>query len=274
MCIIFFKFDPRPISAYRLVLASNRDEIYSRPSKPADFWASNSDILSGLDMEEGKEGGTWLGISRKGKFATLTNYLQPIMNPNAHGRGSLVSNFLTGNQDSLSYLKRISTEGHLYNGFNLLAADFSNTKEDVMCYYGNQSGKEPQLLQPGIYGLSNSLLDTPWNKVLHGKKLFTEITTKINELSAEELANELIHLMNDEEPHFPDPGIEQQISDSMRPMLSKYSSVCVRLTGYGTRTNTVILIDTKGRVTFTERTMLNSDIHQWKVSSYHFELLP
>uniref|UniRef100_A0A5F9CA91 Transport and golgi organization 2 homolog n=1 Tax=Oryctolagus cuniculus TaxID=9986 RepID=A0A5F9CA91_RABIT len=90
MCIIFFKFDPRPVSknAYRLILAANRDEFYHRPSKLADFWGSNNEILSGLDMEEGREGGTWLGISTRGKLAALTNYLQPRQDPEARGRDS------------------------------------------------------------------------------------------------------------------------------------------------------------------------------------------
>ncbi|XP_030671703.1 transport and Golgi organization protein 2 homolog isoform X7 [Nomascus leucogenys] len=90
MCIIFFKFDPRPVSknAYRLILAANRDEFYSRPSKLADFWGNNNEILSGLDMEEGKEGGTWLGISTRGKLAALTNYLQPRLDWQARGRGA------------------------------------------------------------------------------------------------------------------------------------------------------------------------------------------
>nr|CAH10533.1 hypothetical protein [Homo sapiens] len=125
MCIIFFKFDPRPVSknAYRLILAANRDEFYSRPSKLADFWGNNNEILSGLDMEEGKEGGTWLGISTRGKLAALTNYLQPQLDWQARGRGELVTHFLTTDVDSLSYLKKVSMEGHLYNGFNLIAAD-------------------------------------------------------------------------------------------------------------------------------------------------------
>ncbi|XP_073531848.1 transport and Golgi organization protein 2 homolog isoform X3 [Phyllobates terribilis] len=189
MCIIFFKFDPRPVSknAYSLmmvcfssikrsldcllwvhnnimqmphvvsaldllppwitgypldsfkplitwevsfslellILAANRDEFYHRPSKPADFWDSNNEILSGLDMETGKEGGTWLGITKRGKFAALTNYLQPKIDVNAKGRGALVANFLTSDLDSFSYLKNISAEGHLYNAFNLVAADFN-----------------------------------------------------------------------------------------------------------------------------------------------------
>ncbi|RXM94053.1 Transport and Golgi organization protein 2-like [Acipenser ruthenus] len=79
---------------------------------------------AGLDMEEGKEGGTWLGISKRGKLAALTNYLEPKINTDAQGRGSLVSNFLTESLDSFSYLKKVSSEGHLYNGFNLITADF------------------------------------------------------------------------------------------------------------------------------------------------------
>ncbi|PNJ05936.1 TANGO2 isoform 14 [Pongo abelii] len=96
MCIIFFKFDPRPVSknTYRLILAANRDEFYSRPSKLADFWGNNNEILSGLDMEEGKEGGTWLGISTRGKLAALTNYLQPQLDWQARGRGGPISVFL------------------------------------------------------------------------------------------------------------------------------------------------------------------------------------
>ncbi|XP_013151367.1 transport and Golgi organization protein 2 homolog isoform X4 [Falco biarmicus] len=199
MCILLFKFDPRPVSknAYRLILAANRDEFYHRPSKSADFWDSSNEILSGLDMEEGKEGGTWLGISKKGKMAALTNYMQPKIDKNAKGRGALVTNFLTADLDSYSYLKKVSVEGHLYNGFNLLAADLKQ---------------------------------------------------------------------------LPDPAIEDQGKDYVRPILNKYAAVCVRCPGYGTRTNTVILIDSEGEVTFTERNMINADVNQWKTSTYEFKL--
>ncbi|XP_055261033.1 transport and Golgi organization protein 2 homolog isoform X2 [Moschus berezovskii] len=150
MCIILFKFDPRPVSknAYRLILAANRDEFYHRPARAADFWGSNNEVLSGLDMEEGKEGGTWLGISTRGKLAALTNYLQPRLNHDARGRGELVAQFLTSDTDSLSYLKKVSAEGHLYNGFNLIAADLSTEKGDVICYYGNRGEREPVVLAP------------------------------------------------------------------------------------------------------------------------------
>ncbi|XP_023834935.1 transport and Golgi organization 2 homolog isoform X4 [Salvelinus sp. IW2-2015] len=238
MCIIFFKFDPRPASknAYRLILAANRDEFYNRPTKAADFWVSNSEILSGLDLEEGKEGGSWLGINKRGKLAALTNYLEGRPNPDAQGRGFLVSNFLTDqSQDSYSYLKRVSSERHLYNGFNLLTAEFK-AKEDTMCYYGNRGNTEPIHLNPaGIYGLSNSLLETPWRKLQHGKRLFTSVVNQ--PLPCDVLVHDLLNVLNNEE-----------------------------------LTNTIILIDSSGNVTFTERTMLNCDISQWSTSSFQFKL--
>ncbi|GCC28717.1 transport and Golgi organization protein 2 homolog isoform X1 [Chiloscyllium punctatum] len=272
MCIIFFQFKPHSASAYRFILAANRDEYYSRPTKPADFWENDCNILSGLDMEKGKEGGTWLGISKKGKFAALTNYLQPINSLNALGRGYLVADFLTEEADGLTYLKKVSSEGHLYNGFNLITAEFNNTKGDTMCYYGNKSGQEPKTLEPGIYGLSNSLLETPWKKLVYGKKLFTDTVKQCNELSQESLVEELINMLNNEEFQLPAPDIEEQGQDFIRPMLKEISALFVRTSSYGTRTNTVILVDAKGHVTFTERTMLNPDANQWKVSSFQFEL--
>ncbi|XP_035592217.1 transport and Golgi organization 2 homolog [Oncorhynchus keta] len=273
MCIIFFKFDPRPASknAYRLILAANRDEFYNRPTKAADFWVSNSEILSGLDLEEGKEGGSWLGINKRGKLAALTNYLEGRPNPDAQGRGFLVSNFLTDHsQDSYSYLKSVSSERHLYNGFNLLTAEFK-AKEDTMCYYGNRGNTKPIHLNPaGIYGLSNSLLETPWRKLQHGKRLFTSVVNQ--PLPCEVLVQDLLNILNNEELNTPDPAQESQGEGYSSPMLRVLSSVCVRSPHYGTRTNTIILIDSSGNVTFTERTMLNCDISQWSTSSFQFKL--
>ncbi|XP_028852472.1 transport and Golgi organization protein 2 homolog isoform X2 [Denticeps clupeoides] len=271
MCIIFFKFDPRPASknAYRLILAANRDEVYNRPSKAADYWGSSNEILSGLDMEEGKEGGSWLGISKRGKLAALTNYLEGKVNPDAQGRGFLVSNYLTENLDSYSYLRKVSAEGHLYNGFNLLAGEFK-ANEDMICYYGNKGSPEPIHLKQGIYGLSNSLLETPWRKLQHGKHLFTSVVSRT--LPPEGLVQELLHILNNEELNTPDPAQESQGEGYSKPMLRALSAVCVRAPRYGTRTNTVILIDAADNVTFTERTMLNCDVTQWSTKSFHFKL--
>ncbi|XP_029296196.1 transport and Golgi organization protein 2 homolog isoform X2 [Cottoperca gobio] len=269
MCIIFFKFDPRPVSknAYRLILAANRDEFYIRPSKAADFWGSNSEILSGLDLECGREGGSWLGISKRGKLAAITNYMEGRVNPDVQGRGFLVSNFLMDKDlDSYSYLKKVSTEGHLYNGFNLITAEFK-AKQDTVCYYGNRGSPEPIHLKPGIYGLSNSLLETPWRKLLQGKRHFTSAVSD-QSLSCDGLVQELLNVLNNEELNTPDPIQEGQGNGYIQAQ----TAVCVRTPHYGTRTNTIILIDAEGNVTFTERTMPNCDTSVWSTSSFQFKL--
>ncbi|CAN9513553.1 unnamed protein product [Ophioblennius macclurei] len=275
MCIIFFKFDPRPASknAYRLILAANRDEFYNRPSKAAEFWGTNGDILSGLDQEYGKEGGSWLGISKRGKLAAITNYMDGRPNPDKQGRGFLVSNYLTEKDvDSYSYLKKVSSEGHVYNGFNLITAEFK-AKQDIVCYYGNRGSPEPIRLNPGIYGLSNSLLDTPWRKLVKGKRHFSDVVSDPS-LSSDRLVQELLNVLNDEELNIPDPIQESQGEGCGYPksLVEAYSAVCVRAPGYGTRTNTVVLIDAEGNVTFTERNMLDCDASKWSTNSFQFQL--
>ncbi|KAG8011700.1 Transport and Golgi organization protein 2-like protein, partial [Nibea albiflora] len=261
----------------------------------------------GLDLEYGKEGGSWLGINKRGKMAALTNYLEGHPNPDAQGRGFLVSNYLMDkDQDSYSYLKKVSTESHLYNGFNLITAEFKNlfelnkknsgstdmhipgvkyqgwmnsghlkeelSKQDIVCYYGNRGSPEPIHLKPaGIYGLSNSLLDTPWKKLLQGKHHFTSVVSD-QSLSGDGLVQELLGVLNNEELNTPDPAQESQGDGYSKPMIQALSAVCVRSPHYGTRTNTIILIDAEGNVTFTERTMLNCDISKWNTSSFQFKL--
>uniref|UniRef100_A0A8D0XYX9 Transport and golgi organization 2 homolog n=1 Tax=Sus scrofa TaxID=9823 RepID=A0A8D0XYX9_PIG len=252
MCIIFFKFDPRPVSknAYRLILAANRDEFYHRPSKAADFWGSNNEILSGLDMEEGKEGGTWLGISTRGKLAALTNYLQPRLDPDARGRGELVSHFLTTDMDSLSYLKKVSKEGHLYNGFNLIAADLR-----WVCQAGR--GRDLWLLwQP--QGVSNALLDTPWKKLCFGKQLFLEAVGRSQALPKDALVAQLLDMLNNEEAQLPDPAIEDQGREYVQPFLSKYAAVCVRCSDYGTRCEKDCLPSSSGASSVSRQLPVNS----------------
>ncbi|XP_008415855.1 transport and Golgi organization protein 2 homolog isoform X2 [Poecilia reticulata] len=257
--------------SHRLILAANRDEFYNRPSKAADFWGTNGEILSGLDLEYGKEGGSWLGICKRGNLAAITNYMEGHPNPNAQGRGFLVSNYLMDKDvDSYSYLKKVSADGHMYNGFNLITAEFK-AKQDTVCYYGNRGSSEPIRLNPGIYGLSNSLLDTPWKKLLKGKQHFTNIVGD-QSLSGDGLVQELLHVLNNEELNTPDPLQEQLGEGYSKSMVQAMSAVCVRSPHYGTRTNTIILIDAEGNVTFTERTMLDVDRSKWSTNSFQFNL--
>ncbi|KAG2471050.1 TNG2 protein, partial [Polypterus senegalus] len=258
----------------RLILAANRDEVYNRPAKVADFWGDSGDILSGLDMEEGKKGGTWLGISKKGKLAALTNYLEPSSNADALGRDnewSLARPVIGGGCWEFWCFYHIYRPAHIsMSSCSASRTTIARTKEDTMCYYGNRGVEVPTFLKPGIYGLSNSLLETPWKKLQHGKQLFTAVVNQ--NLPSESLVQQLLNVLNNQEPQLPDPAIEEQGKDFIHPIVNKYAAVCVRSPGYGTRTNTIILIDATGQVSFTERTMLESDINQWKTSTFTFTL--
>ncbi|XP_077995746.1 transport and Golgi organization 2 homolog isoform X2 [Glandiceps talaboti] len=279
MCLLFLKLDPNPPSdGYKLILASNRDETLDRPTKPADWWVDNSNILSGLDQTQGKVGGTWLGITRTGKFATLLNILSDVVDPNAKGRGSLISNFLKGNDESLSYLQQVSSEGELYNAFNLLVCDLTRmNSQSSLGYYSNKTGKDPELLSPGIHGLCNSTIDKPWKKCVIGKDRFTDIVNGATIGDKEKLMDHLVELMSDQTPH-PDQAIGQMCAGSLEPKLQEdRSAIYVHSPGsnYGTRTHTIILVDASNKVTYLEKTLtepIDEKNFQWTTNMYNFDI--
>ncbi len=156
MCLIVFAWRQHP--DFPLIVAANRDEFYERPTLAADFWADHPEVLGGRDL---KEMGTWLGITRKGRFAALTNYRDPLhVRADAPSRGWLVRDFLTGERGAEDYLARLRDRGAAYNGFSLILGDAAG-----LYYYSNRGEEGPAALAPGVYGLSNHLLDTPWPKV-------------------------------------------------------------------------------------------------------------
>ena len=166
MCLIVIGWRAHP--DYPLVVAANRDEFFARPSAPVDFWPEAPQILAGRDLEAG---GTWLGVTRHGRFAALTNYREGgRQHPDAPSRGALVADYLAGTADAGAYLQAVAARGGDYNGFNLFAGD-----GERLGYYSNRSGEAatPRWLSPGIYGLSNHLLDTPWPKLAAAKCAFT-----------------------------------------------------------------------------------------------------
>ncbi|XP_030671699.1 transport and Golgi organization protein 2 homolog isoform X5 [Nomascus leucogenys] len=148
----------------------------------------------------------------------------------------------------------------------------STAKGDVICYYGNRGEPDPIVLTPGAYGLSNALLETPWRKLCFGKQLFLEAVERSQALPKDVLIANLLDVLNNEEAQLPDPAIEDQGGEYVQPMLSKYAAVCVRCPGYGTRTNTIILVDADGHVTFTERSMMDKDFSHWETRTYEFTL--
>ncbi len=137
MCITAFVFGlitKTQKKGYRFVLAFNRDEFYARPAKPASFWSGNGDIIGGVDMTPGKEGGTWLSLSKTGRLAFLLNIRRAdgLVDPNAKGRGSLVKDFVEGSQGCQEYLEEIAKDGNEYNGFNLITANLHTDEVSLL----------------------------------------------------------------------------------------------------------------------------------------------
>ncbi len=131
-------------------MAANRDEFHGRPAAAAAFWGDRPGILAGRDLQAL---GTWMGVSRGGRFAAVTNYRGAREPSAAQSRGALVARFLENAVAPAAYVRAI--EAKAYSGFNLLAAD---GKE--LWWMSNRAGA-PRQLEPGVYGLANLLLDSP-----------------------------------------------------------------------------------------------------------------
>jgi uncharacterized protein with NRDE domain len=170
MCLILIAWQAHP--DYPLVVAANRDEFFARPAAAAAFWPEAPQVLAGRDLEAG---GSWLGISREQRFAALTNYREGgRVATNARSRGALVADFLSGHASPSAYLAQVAARAVDYNGFNLFVAD-----GQCLAYYANRGDSPPRFLSPGIYGLSNHLLDTPWPKLATAKASFAEALAEL-----------------------------------------------------------------------------------------------
>ena len=162
MCLLSFNWQPN--SQTPLVMVANRDEFHHRPAKAADFWVDVPHMLAGIDLEAG---GTWMGVTTDGYFAALTNVRKmpaPEKSPDQISRGALVKDFLAHRPDAQGYLQNIHKQAHLYEGFNLVLGN------KQQCWFlSNRNDHGPQALAPGLYGLSNADLNTPWPKVEYAK---------------------------------------------------------------------------------------------------------
>jgi uncharacterized protein with NRDE domain len=235
MCLILLALDTHP--GYSLVVGANRDEFYDRPTARAAFWKDAPRVLAGREL---KAGGTWLGIDRLGRFAAVTNYRQGEREPPAHrSRGHLVSDYLTERIDGRAHVERVEREAAQYNGFNLIAGD-----SRVLFYVSNREGGV-RALRPGVYGLSNHLLDSPWPKVEAGKSGLAALLA-----GGGELIPQLFELLAD----------RRQAADASLPRTGVgpewerlLSSAFIASEAYGTRSSTVVLVGRGGGVTLVER---------------------
>lgn len=258
MCLIFLAWQSHP--KYPLVVAANRDEFFLRPTAPVHFWDDAPNILAGRDLAAG---GTWMGITRQGRFAALTNFREAEQNREsmlaAPTRGRLVSDFLTGTMSAEDYLAELTPRAVTYNGFNLLCGNL----DDRLWHFSNRGcGAKPHPLAAGIYGLSNHLLDTPWPKVAQGK---SDMAKALAALPQETLLFELLH---DENIHEDDLLPRTGISLAWERTLS---AAFVRTPDYGTRSSSVLRLDRQGFVSFDEQTW-HSGARLGSRNRYRFKL--
>lgn len=257
MCLILFAYQHHP--RYRLILAANRDEFYARPTAPLGFWTDHPQVLAGRDLEQQ---GTWLGVTRGGRLAAITNYRDPqAIKPSAPSRGHLVSDFLKGSMPPADYLQFISASAERYSGFNLLVGDPSE-----MFYFSNH-GSGMRRLESGLYGLSNGLLDAPWPKVAQGKQVMATLAGKGGEPSTEKLFDLLQTQTLAPDEALPRTGVDLEWERALSPIF-------ITSPAYGTRCSSVLLIDTASAVHFSERTWLPAQATPRCEDTRHFQMDP
>jgi len=236
MCLILWAHACHP--RYRLILAANRDEFYRRPTTAAAYWPECPGVLGGRDLQAG---GTWLAVSRSGRLAALTNYRDPsAAAPDAFSRGHLVKDFVCGTAPPASYLEAVHRRRAAYNDFNLVVAE-----GEQMWYLGSR-GQAPRPVAPGIHGLSNHLIDTPWPKVAGGKAALARLAAD-DEVAPDSLLALLTDRRQPEDSQLPDTGMGLEWERRLAPRF-------IVSPQYGTRSSTALLVTHQGRATFSEWT--------------------
>lgn len=241
MCLIIFAYqtDPR----FPLVVAANRDELFARPSNQASLWTdeeSGSQILSGRDIQAG---GTWLGITANGRFAAVTNIRDPSQTERRpRSRGDLTRQFLAGKANPTQYCANLAESYSQFAGYNLLVGD-SNS----LLYVNNHEEKVWEL-EPGIYGLSNGLLNSSWPKIDKGKTRLQGLMQRSKDLTTDALLAMMGDRTQAEDADLPDTGISIDIE---RKLSSAFILNPER--EYGTLCSTAVVVDKSGPTRFSEQ---------------------
>ncbi|HZY80781.1 MAG TPA: NRDE family protein [Cyclobacteriaceae bacterium] len=252
MCLIFVALNHHPI--YKLVVASNRDEFYNRRTAAAGYWDDFPNVVGGRDLEAG---GTWMGMSTGGKISMLTNYRDPAhIMKGAPSRGHLVADYLEQEVNADDYTKLVRAKAAQYNGFNMILGTI-----DELWYISNYKDGITKLSN-GLYGLSNHLLDSPWPKVVKGKKKLAPLLGK-SDINAEDLMS---FLYDDERAteDLPNTGVSPELERAL-------SSMFIKTPNYGSRCSTVVLVDQQNKVQYTER-VYDLTTFEYKTSQFEFKV--
>ncbi|UFS71548.1 NRDE family protein [Geomonas sp. RF6] len=249
MCLILLANRVHP--RYPLVLAANRDELYARPSAPAAFWEDAPGVLAGKDL---LQGGTWLGVTRQGRLAAVTNLRdgRPFR-ADAPTRGNLVTDFLFSAEPPPAYVEELGRRGGNYNGFNLLLGD----RSDLYLY--SNSADSSVRLTPGFHGISNHGVEAPWPKTMRGVRLLAQA------LAAPFSVEDLLAILSDATiPDSATAGGEEEGETQRSPIF-------MRGAAFGTRCSTVLLLDREGTLTFVERSFRDGTLES-STATFQFRL--
>ncbi|CAA7407091.1 unnamed protein product [Spirodela intermedia] len=266
MCISAWIWQAHP--SYPFLLVLNRDEYHERPTMTAEWWGDGTQkILGGRDVQAG---GTWLGCTRNGRLAFLTNVLEPDPFPDAKSRGALPVKFLECEKSPLEFAEEVAGEADKYNGFNLVLADLCSK---TMVYVSNRPKGEPasiKLVPPGLHVLSNAGLDSPWHKALRLGKGFKELLYKYDaeeEIPARELVKQLMcDRVKAERDRLPNTGCD---SDWEWNLSSIFVEVDTKRGRYGTRSTAVVAARPSGDVEFYEAYL---EMGVWKDHTIRYQI--
>ncbi len=259
MCLIIFAYQESPL--FPLVVAANRDELFTRPTTQANFWQDEEtaqQILAGRDLQAG---GTWLGVTRDGRFAAVTNIRDPSQTePRPRSRGDLTRQFLAGTQSPKQYCGALAGNFDLFAGYNLLVGDTTS-----LFYVNNQEEKVWEL-EAGIYGLSNGLLNSSWPKVNQGRENLRTLMKSPEELDTDALITMMGDRTQARDDDLPNTGIDIEIE---RKLSSAFILNPERQ--YGTLCSTAIILEKSGELRFSEQ---NFDSLGNKTEGHFYQLPP
>lgn len=243
MCLILLSYRVHPV--FKLIVAANRDEFYKRPTAPAHYWEDYTDLLGGRDLEKM---GTWMGITKAGRFAALTNYRDPKeITEGKRSRGELVADALKYKGSIKDYMQNLMKSNERYPGYNLLAGDVNDL------YYYSNIGQELQKIESGIYGVSNHLLNTNWPKVQIGKEGMAKVINGNQDDIVENLLNLIQNEVRPQDDILPNTGVSLEWERTLSPLFIKTEE-------YGTRSSTILLISDQ-EIQYVERVFSKDSIN-------------
>lgn len=241
MCLIVLAWHAR--ADLPLVVAANRDEWRDRPTEAAHWWPDRPGIYAGRDLQAG---GTWMGVTRRGRFAAITNFRDPSdRRTDVRSRGEIVGEYLAGDEDTETFITRLASSARLYNGFNLIAGDARS-----LWFFGSREGRARRI-PLGVHGLSNHLLDEPWPKVVRAREAMEAA------LRDEDPLPRMLAALHDRDgapdDALPRTGVSLEWERRLAPPLIVGAD-------YGTRSTTVVSFASDGTVRMEEHT-LDSEGH-------------